>query len=804
MKTQPQILAPILLGCLILLPATAAGSVGYQHPPKILEELALAPHPLALDADRARRRLLVAEPADLVPIDQLEWPERRLRNLRYYPEASAAVLGSDYAALGVCAVPEPDEAREDGRCRWFEHSADGARLRHPLFSPDGSLLVFSELHRAGLELRVATLDPAAGPPRSLAPVRLYDLLGPPCTFFPDGKSLLCRLAASGSGGPSAPSTPQPQAAGPLVRDTGSVSTLAPEAIDPSALRSSVARVYLDGRVEEVIEEVVEEVVEEGMWRRVELSPDGSLVLLERLGTSPDRFEVRRVSGPSLPPLELRKPLAGRAGDLRGVSWRDDTPATLAWFEGQAGTEGKAIDRLWSWPAPFDGAPRALFETDQRLERIRWGGRDLALVDTLAVTLAEAQEPTGSMRSRWAFEPSRDHPGGGILVARWSPSLEDPAVPLTRPVATGHELLERADDGWVWVRGLSETETPGDAPRPTLALQDPASGGLEVRWQSPDGVYERPVAMVEAHRDEVRFLAAREAEGEPANLGLCTPGAPCRSVTGWSHPLPLLAAVEHRRLEYRRRDGLVLTASLYLPPRGSADAGLSPLIFWAYPQSFETREIARRSARPEVRSLHAEPLSPMLWLARGYAVLAPDMPIVAAPGGSANDTWREQLVADAEAALGAAEATGTVDVRRTAVVGHSYGAHMAVALLAHSDLFRAGVAMAGAYNRTLTPFGFQEEPRSLWQAPEVYRRMSPILDADRITEPLLLIHGREDGQSATPPEQSERLFDALSFLGRPARLVLLPHEGHRPRGRESVLHLLWEMDRWFELHLGAAD
>ncbi|MCB1057332.1 MAG: S9 family peptidase [Acidobacteria bacterium] len=756
----------------------------YRRPPQVLEELALAPHPLSLVVDASGRRVLVAEPADIVPLAQLTWPERRLYNLRYYPEASAAVRDADYAALGVCSVPVPGDVWEGSRCRWFERPADGSRLRHPLFSPDGSRLIFAELHREGLELRQVDLATPSGSVRPVAPVRLYDVLGAPCTFFPASPSgddsLLCRVARPA---PPAGTSPEPQ--GPVLRDSAAPALAEADSIDPRALLSSVVRVGLDGRVESL--------VEEGPWRRVELSPDGQRVLLERLGTTPDRFEVRSLTAASDGSAAIVRPLATRRGDPHEVTWRDDAPATLSWLEAETDVPGEVTDRLWCWPAPFEAAPRVLFSSKEMLERTRWGGGDLALVETRAAA--------SSTRRRWAMDPSRSPERPPVLLATWSASLEDPAVPLTRPAAAGHEVVERSEDGRLWVRGGAAVGGPGDLPRPTLALQDPATGELEVRWRSPEGVYSRPVAVVgDAAGSGPRFLVAREAEGEPANLEVVSSGSPPRSVTGWTHPAPLLATARHQRLEYRRTDGLELTASLYLPPsHGTSEVPL-PMIFWAYPQSFESRDLARRSARPEARSLRAEPLSPLLWLSRGYAVLEPDMPIVASPGGSANDRWREQLVADAEAAVAAAVATGTVDPGRIAVLGHSYGAHMAVALLAHTDLFRTGVAMAGAYNRTLTPFGFQEEPRSLWQAPEVYRRLSPFLDADRISEPLLLIHGLEDSQQATRPEQSERLFEALSFLGRPARLVLLPHEGHRPRGRESVLHLLWEVDRWLGLYL----
>jgi dipeptidyl aminopeptidase/acylaminoacyl peptidase len=147
--------------------------------------------------------------------------------------------------------------------------------------------------------------------------------------------------------------------------------------------------------------------------------------------------------------------------------------------------------------------------------------------------------------------------------------------------------------------------------------------------------------------------------------------------------------------------------------------------------------------------------------------------------------------------------GVAERGRIAIGGHSYGAFMAANLLAHSDLFAAGIARSGAYNRTLTPFGFQAEERTVWQAPEVYVEMSPFMNAQDVDEPLLMIHGTLDNNSGTFPMQSERFYSALKGLGGTTRLVMLPLEGHGYRARESVLHMLWEMDRWLGTYVAGA-
>jgi dipeptidyl aminopeptidase/acylaminoacyl peptidase len=242
--------------------------------------------------------------------------------------------------------------------------------------------------------------------------------------------------------------------------------------------------------------------------------------------------------------------------------------------------------------------------------------------------------------------------------------------------------------------------------------------------------------------------------------------------------------------------------LYLPPGYREEQGRLPLVLWAYPNEYKSAGAAGQVRTSPHRFVRPQPGSPLFVLAAGYAVLdGPAMPIVGEGEAEPNDTYVEQLVADARAAVEAVTARGVADPERVAVGGHSYGAFMTANLLAHSDLFRAGIARSGAYNRTLTPFGFQAEDRTLWEAPEVYLAMSPYLHAGRIKAPLLLIHGEADNNAGTYPMQSERLFDALKGLGATARLVLLPHESHGYRARESVLHTLWESLTWLERYVG---
>ena len=280
------------------------------------------------------------------------------------------------------------------------------------------------------------------------------------------------------------------------------------------------------------------------------------------------------------------------------------------------------------------------------------------------------------------------------------------------------------------------------------------------------------------------------------------GNTTRALTQIANPVPQLAAATKELIHYKRADGLDLSGTLYLPPGYDQKRdGALPVLLWAYPEEFKSAKAAAQVTGSPYRFTRPGALSALPFLVRGYAVLDnPSIPILGEGNKEPNDTYIEQLVAGAKAAVDELVRRGVGDRDRMAVGGHSYGAFMTANLLAHSDLFRAGIARSGAYNRTLTPFSFQAEERTFWEVPETYMTMSPFRFADKINEPILLIHGIDDDNSGTFPIQSERLYQAIKGLGGTARLVMLPYEAHGYRARESVMHMLWEMDRWLDKYV----
>jgi dipeptidyl aminopeptidase/acylaminoacyl peptidase len=270
-------------------------------------------------------------------------------------------------------------------------------------------------------------------------------------------------------------------------------------------------------------------------------------------------------------------------------------------------------------------------------------------------------------------------------------------------------------------------------------------------------------------------------------------------TFFTNPTPQMDGISKELITYERSDGVQLSGTLYLPAGYDKEKdGPLPCLMWAYPTEFKSKKDAGQITDSPYRFTRVGWWSPMVYLTRGYAVFDdPTMPIVGEDGEESNDTFIEQLVASAQAAVDVVVERGVVDRDRIAIGGHSYGAFMTGNLLAHSDLFRLGLPRSGAYNRTLTPFGFQAEERTLWEAPKVYFNMSPFMHADKINEPILLVHGAADNNSGTFPMQSERMYGALKGHGATARLVMLPHESHGYRARESLMHLLWETSTWLD-------
>jgi dipeptidyl aminopeptidase/acylaminoacyl peptidase len=445
-------------------------------------------------------------------------------------------------------------------------------------------------------------------------------------------------------------------------------------------------------------------------------------------------------------------------------------------------------------APFAEPPKVLARLAMRYAGVAWGREDVALIN-------ERWHKTRDYK-QWMIAPG--HPATPpelIYAGSYEDRYSSPGSPVMRADVTGFPRLLIGPGTTILLDGAGATPE-GDRPFiDRLSLTTKKKTRL---FQSEAPYFENVAAVL--NDEGTLLMTTRESPTERPNYYLRDLTKPAdrqlQALTDYPHPTPQLKDVRKEQIRYPRNDGVELTATLMLPPGyDPARDGRLPLLMWAYPQEFKSAGAASQTTGSPFRFNAVSYWGPAAFLAMGYAVLDnPSFPIIGSGEEEPNDTYLAQLVADAQAAVDEVVRRGVADRHRIAIGGHSYGAFMTGNLLAHTRLFRAGIARSGAYNRTLTPFGFQSEERPFWQAQAVYQAMSPFNSADKIKDAMLLIHGEEDSNSGTFPLQSERMFQAIKGLGGTARLVMLPKESHAYRARESILHMLYETNAWLDKYV----
>lgn len=793
-------LAPAFLACafaacaltVAATPALAPAQTGYREPPAEVVQILDAPPAPFVTVSPDRRWLALAHRKNMPSIEEQSQPMLRLAGRRINPATNGRFGTSLVTGFSLLDV-------EIGTERAVGLPA-GDGWSTPDFSPNGSAFALERATSQGIELWA--VDVASGRAQMLLGPRLNGASGQACDWLPDSSALLCRLVPDGRGAPpEEPTTPT----GPVVQESegrrAPVRTYQDLLKSPfdAALYEHYATAHLA-----IVQPATGEarpIGSPGVFGSVSVSPSGELILVQRLRKPfsylvPDRLFARDVEVWDMEGRVVRQlhqiglgegiPIGGVYDGPRGHHWMDGEEDVLAYTEaldgGNPRAEASHRDRLMALAAPFDGEAEELIRTEFRLMGTTRGAGDLAFV-------TEYDRPSRTMRM-WKADMGQ-RPFGTELL--WERNSEDryghPGTPVMNPA--GDAMVQR--DDWIYLRGAGASDE-GD--RPFLDRMDVETGDTQRLFRSGSDSYETVVAMLD---DEGRrVVTSYESKTEPPNYyvrDLRTDQR--RALTHFPDPAPQLAGVSKEFLTYQREDGVQLSGTLYLPP--GYDGGRVPTVLWAYPREYANAQTAGQVRGSPNRFSRISGSSHMFFLTQGYAVFNdPTMPIVG--GDVANDTYVEQLVSSAKAAVDLVVSMGVADPERIGIGGHSYGAFMTANLLAHSDLFQAGIARSGAYNRTLTPFGFQSERRTFWEAPELYFAMSPFMHADQINEPMLMIHGAADNNSGTFPVQSERMYHAVKGLGGKARLVMLPAESHGYRARESVLHALAEMIEWFDRYV----
>ncbi|MCM2337503.1 MAG: prolyl oligopeptidase family serine peptidase [Lysobacter sp.] len=794
--------------------ANEAVESGYRLPPAALQAIVDAPRAPQLLLSPKRDTAVLQQVPPLAGIDVVAQPELKLGGLRINPRSYAASRFSFGTDLWLMDVATGAEARIQG-------------LPKPLavaslaWSPDQRHIAFNHVDTRTGANELWVVDVATRTARRLLTQPLNTVAGRGYTWMPDSRRLLVQLQPAGQGAAPAssviPTGPniQQTAAGAGVRQLRTYQDLLKNEDDARLfehyLRSQLALVDLQGTARNV--------AAPAMYLGAAPSPDGRHLLVQQVerpfsyqvtvGSFPRRIEVldtegRRIHEVARLPLVEGLPPGNDAvpTGVRNVSWRSDAPATLAWAEAQDGgdpnREAAVRDAVYLQAAPFKAKPTLLAKLSSRYAGTTWGRGDLALLNEYWWKTRQQKQ--------WRVAPDRpSQPPELIHEGSSEDRYNDPGDPATVRDANGFDRLQIAGDGQsIFLRGAGASPE-GD--RPFLDRFNLASKQKTRLFHSQAPHFAVPAAILDD--EATRLLITRESPTEPTNfylhdLAIQGSAAPL-ALTRFPHPTPQLKDVKKEQIRYKRKDGVELTGTLYLPPGYDPQRdGPLPVLMWAYPAEFKSAAAASQVTDSPYRFNTISYWGPLPFLARGFAVLDdPSMPIVGEGTAEPNDTYVSQLVANAEAAVDELVRRGVGDRNRMAIGGHSYGAFMTANLLAHTRLYKAGIARSGAYNRTLTPFGFQAEERNYWQAKDVYREMSPFNYAEQIKDALLIIHGEQDNNSGTFPVQSERMFAAVKGMGGTARLVMLPNEAHGYRARESILHMLAESDAWLEKYVKAA-
>ncbi|MBE0455993.1 S9 family peptidase [Pseudoalteromonas prydzensis] len=479
---------------------------------------------------------------------------------------------------------------------------------------------------------------------------------------------------------------------------------------------------------------------------------------------------------------------------RDFQWRDDQGAEVIWAQAQDGGDMKTDvphhDYLYSLRSPFKREAKLFAKVERRFSGMQWANENVALLTEWRFSDRQVRtyviQPRNADRNRVLFSQRS-----------YNDAYKDPGDAIYEHNDLGASVIKVVGGRYIFLRGDGASEQGN---MPFLDQYDIKTNTTKRLWQSKAPYYERVRAMLDDEGE--RLITIRESKTQQPNFFIRDlDDDTLTQLTTFEHPYPAFKGVTKELVRYQRDDGVELSGTLYLPPGYDKTQGPLPVLMWAYPLEYKDKAVASQVRESPYEFTYIGYWGPMPYLAKGIAVFDdPKMPIVGVEGKEPNDLFRKQLVASAKAAVDVLVEKGIADKDKIAIAGHSYGAFMVANLLAHSDLFKTGIARSGAYNRTLTPFGFQGEERDFWQAQDVYANLSPFFHAEKINEPMLMIHGQEDPNSGTFPMQSERMYAALKGLGKEARLVMLPYEAHGYRARKSLLHVLWEQEQWLDKYL----
>ncbi len=786
----------------------AQENLSYQKPHASILELVDAPMAPAIRIDSKGENVILFFRDQYKSIAELSEEELRLGGLRINPRTNIGSRTTYYNNIKVKKTSEKEPRQLTG-------VPENARLSNFSFSPNEKFVAFLNSTENKVELWVADIEKATA--KKLSSEKINANLGNPINWFKDGNSLLIKVVPDDRKDLINTSEAIPQ--GPTITvsegekaQNRTYQDLLGNTNDEFNFEqlalSQIKKVSLNGNISDFLPTA--------MYNDISFSPNGEyftatiikkpfsyIVPYSRFPFVTNIYNnsgklVTTINDVPLNEVQPKGFMATRTGK-RNLNWRSDKPATLYWAEaldnGDPEIEVDHRDAVYELNAPFTGKERLLLKTINRFSGIIWGNDNIAIASDYWWNDRNTKS--------YSFNPSNSSEKPKIIFDRnYQDQYGHPGNFVTTRNTFNERILE-IHNGNAYLMGDGFSEKG----------QFPFIDQFNLKSNKTKRIYESTYTdKLETLNSAIDIkkgivLVRIESQQEYPNYYFrnINKKNDLTPVTYFENPFKSMQNVHKEVITYKRADGLDLEGTLYLPAGYDMDKKEKmPMILWAYPREYKDKSSASQSTTNPNKFIYPFWGSPVYWVTRGYVVLdGAAFPIVGEGETQPNDSFRKQLVDNAKAAIDAVDEMGYIDRNRVGVGGHSYGAFMVANLLSHSNLFAAGIARSGAYNRTLTPFGFQSEERSYWDSPETYNDMSPFMHAEKMKTPMLLIHGEADNNSGTYPMQSERYFNALKGLGATARLVILPKESHGYSAKESILHMLWEQDEWLEKYVKSA-
>ena len=783
--------------------------VTYKTPPKEILDLVLAKPTPSVNVDSKGEWMILTERSDFPTIEDMAQPELRIAGMRLNPRN----FGPSRAGYSVNIQLQHIPTKKVYSIAGLPQNLKAGSIQ---WSPDEKNFAFTNSALNNIDLYVVNLESKSA--KKVNTGSLNIVVGGSYGWV-DNDQLIYKIVPSGyKKYPDAPPAPR----GPIVQQ--SLGKTAASRTYQDLIKSPYEEELFDymATAQLVINDFKTEkpIGRPMIYRGVNVSPDKKFLLVQKINrpfsylvpafSFPYEVNVTDMEGKTVKQLATNPSGEGQPigfDDVpdfpRNFSWRDDEPNTVTYVKALDKGLGKSMaeyrDAVMSVNIQAGTGPQELFKTKRRCDEVFWGNSTTAIV--YEFMFADRKE-----------QMNKFNPTTGELELILERSANDAYSDIGTPMLARNQYGQRAliilKNGNLLLR--SQGSSPqGDMP--FIQQYDLKTKMGTMVWRCEAPYYETVVEVIDPEKNI--FLTSRESQTEVPNYYLLTvsnkkgkSSFSRTAITDFKNPYPQLEGVTKQKISYKRGDGIDLTGNLYVPKGYNKEKdGLLPLVIWAYPREYKSAADAAQVRGSKYTFTRINSGSPIFWVTQGYAVLDnAEMPIVGEGNREPNDNFIPQLYLNAHAAIQAVAKMGIADSNRVAVGGHSYGAFMTANLLAHTKLFKAGIARSGAYNRTLTPFGFQAEERTYWQAPEVYYNMSPFMFANKIKTPVLMIHGEMDNNSGTFPIQSERLYNAIKGHGGTVRFVLLPYESHGYAARENVLHMLWEQDQWLNKYVKNAD